>query len=497
MGIIDRLVNRMGYYKAAGQYPSWALATAGAEKFSIPNPALWKSQADLYRRLSWINIAVGIVARSCAGVALSVKKMEGEDEVDIPNHPFETLIQKPNPKESRFQLLESTFSYQALTGNAYWWLNRPNENAEPAEIWSIPSHKIEPVPDERLYLKGYKYDPGDGGFIALEPWEIVHFRNFNPLNEFVGLSPIEALATIAVGDLKMQDWNTRLFGENNARLPGIMAFADPISDVEWDRLKKETADSANKRRHMMLRNVGKGGVEWIQAAMSQKDMEFIAGRNMNKEEIYAAYAPGLASVLAINATEANALAGERTFAKYAQWPILSAGAEKITNDLLPAYGEKLKAEFDDIRVTDRIVEMQEEQEYAKTHTIDEIRMKHYGDEPIGDDRGELLPAQVAAEPVGLMEDEEENPQMLPENTGELTGELFGEDVQVAEQENEVEDELKAWKRYAIKRIGKESRPFKSDIIPPAMQGAIEGALETAETPEDVTEIFADVWQGYP
>ncbi len=496
MGIIENLVKRMGYTKAQEQYPDWLLATAGAEKFSIPNPAMWKSQADLYRRLSWVNIAVGTVARSCAGTALSVKKMVGEDEKDIANHPFELLIQKPNPKESRFQLLESTFSYQALTGNAYWWLNRPNENAAPAEIWSIPSHKMEPVPDERLYLKGYIYDPGDGGYITLEPWEVVHFRNFNPLNEFVGLSPIEALATIAVGDLQMQDWNTRLFGENNARLPGIMAFADPINDTEWDKLKKDSVDKANMRSNMMLRNIGPGGVQWIQAAQSQRDMEFLKGRQFNKEEIYSIYAPGLASVLAINATEANALAGERTFAKYAQWPILSAAAEKITNDLMPAYGDNLKAEFDDIRVTDRVLELSEEQEYAKSHTIDEIRMKHYGDEPIGDDRGLLLPAQVASEQVGLMEEEEEPQEPFGAPNEELPEELFGAEVQVG-AEPEMEEELKAWKRYAVKRIGKESRPFKSDIIPPALQGAIFGALEEVKTKEDIEAIFDDPWLGYP
>lgn len=493
MGIIENLVNRMGYIKAKdGQYPAWLLATAGAEKFSIPNPAMWESQADLYRRLSWINIAVGTVARSCAGVPLSVVRMEGEDEVEIPNHPFEMLIQKPNPKESRFELLEATFAYRALTGNAYWWLNRANEDAEPAEIWVIPSHKIEPVPDERLYLKGYMYDPGDGRKIPLEPHEIVHFRSFNPLNDFVGLSPIEALATISVGDLKMQDWNTRLFGENNARLPGILAFADPIPDVEWDRLKKETTDSANKRRNMMLRNVGKGGVEWIRAAMSQRDMEFLKGREFNKEEIFATYAPGLSSMLSVNATEANSKTGKETFTEFALWPTLSAAAEKITNDLLPAYGENLKAEFNDIRVTDRVVEMQEEQEYGKTHTVDEIRMKHYGDKPLGDERGELLPAQIGASPIGMPGEEEEEPQIPVE----LTDELFGENVQVS-AEPEMEEELKAWKRYAIKRVGKVSRPFESDIIPPALQGAIEGALGEAKTADDVNSIFNDVWAGYP
>ncbi|GAF89973.1 unnamed protein product, partial [marine sediment metagenome] len=216
---------------------------------------------------------------------------------------------------------------------------------------------------------------------------------------FVGLSPIEAIATVAVGDLKMQEWNTRLFAENNARLPGILAFADPINDSDWVKLKKDSEDNAKRRQIMMMRNVGKGGVQWLQNTMSQKDMEFLAGREFTKEEIFGIYAPGLASMLDVNATEANAISGRATFNEYCLWPILVSMAEKITNNVLPAYGEDLRGEFKDIRFVDRELKLKEQQEYSKTHTIDEVRMEFYGQEELGDLRGQMFPVQIA--PVKL------------------------------------------------------------------------------------------------
>jgi phage portal protein BeeE len=96
---------------------------------------------------------------------------------------------------------------------------------------------------------------------------------------------------------------------------------------------------------MMMRAVGKGGVSWIQMGVSQKDMEFLQGRTFNKEEIFAALAPGLSSMLAVNATEANSKAGKATFNEMTIWPMHQAVAEKFTADILPAYGETLVGEF--------------------------------------------------------------------------------------------------------------------------------------------------------
>ena len=308
MGIIDNLLARWGYQRKTQTVtnpPGWLLADANAERFNVPTGALFEAQAELMQRLSWVNIAVSLISRSAAVLDLNVLRMEGEETVDIPNHDFERLLWHPNPLQSRFEFLESTFAWRCLTGNCYWWLNRSSEKAEPSEIWIIPSNKIAPVPDDKMYLKGYVYDYG-AGTMALEPWEIVHFKSFHPLNPWVGLSPIEALAIIATADLEMQKWNLQLFGENAARLPGILAFASNINDSEWAKMKLDINDKASKRQIMMLRNTQSGGVQFIQAAVSQKDMEFLASRQATKEEIFNAFGPGLVAMLDKNATEANA-----------------------------------------------------------------------------------------------------------------------------------------------------------------------------------------------
>ena len=62
----------------------------------------------------------------------------------------------------------------------------------------------------------------------------------------------------------------------------------------------------------------------------------------------------------------------------------------------------------------------------------------------------------------------------------------------------MEDHLDKWRRKAIKNVGKEkASQFDSDLIPLSLNGAISGALEEAETEEEVLAIFADTYLGYP
>ena len=400
MSILDSVLTRLGYGKmqAIENLPAMLSATAEGQRYNVPPLVMPEAQSELYQRLSWVQVAVGAVAQAAAVERISVHQLEGEDEVDIPNHPLEMLLLRPNPLHSRFELLQATFAFLQLTGNAYWWLNRSRPNVPPAEIWTIPAHQLEPVPDGRMFIRGYWYEPGGGEpGMMLEPWQIVHFRRFHPLNWFVGLSPIEALATIAEGDLAMQRWNTQVFAKNNAKIPGALAFADPIEETEWNRMKTDIIreHGGTNRTLMLMRNTG-SGVSWIPMAIPQKDMEFLAGRQFNKEEIFSIYAPGLASMLAINATEANSVAGKATFLEFAVWPQMVAVAEKITNDLLPAYGQNLVAGFDDVRQSDKAMELAEQNAFLQVHTIDEVRQKYYGADPIGDERGTLLVAEVKA-----------------------------------------------------------------------------------------------------
>lgn len=387
------------------QFPNFMLESASQDKFSIPRLSVPESQSRLYQKLTWVSNAVTRVANSAAGVDLMVKSVVREEKEDIISHAFEQLLYNPNPRRGRFEFFQASFLYYQLTGNTYWWLNKTDENAEPSEIFIIPSHKIEPIPDEQMWIKGYAYDPGNGKKIPLEEWEVVHYKQFNPFNPYVGMSPIEALATTAVGDLKMQEWNTNFFGKNNAKMPGVLAFSDPIPDTDWDKMKADVKDQhgGTKRSLMMLRNVGEGGVNWVATAMSQNEMQFLEGREFNKKEIYDVFAPGLYSWTSENATEANARAGRDAYFELAVWPMHTSVQETITNKIMPLYGENLRTEFENVRPK-RVEEKHKEIElYSRFHTDNEVRQRYFSSEPI--EGGDVLFKPQRTAMVAEKEDE--------------------------------------------------------------------------------------------
>lgn len=383
-----------------GDIPDWLSASAEGERWkNEPDMRIARNQLELYMRLSWVEIAVGHVARQVAGVPLGIKKLEDEKRIEVVNHPFELLLQRPNPSQSRFEFLEALMSYWAISGNGYAWLNKANKQAQPEEMWVIPSHRIKPVPDERMYIQGYLYDTGHGEELPIEPWEVMHIKRYNPLNQYVGLSPVEALAIVSEGDLAAQKYNTNYFGKNNAKASGIVAFASPINNPDWEKIKDDwrKQHGGTKRNLLMLRNTGDKGVNWVSTAMTQKDMEFLSGREFTKREIFAMFAPGLSSWLDVNSTEANSVTGKEAFKELAVWPANTALAEKITNDILPTYGDNLVAEFEDVRIEDKAQQLKEQEAYERSHTIAEVREKFYDDKPIGDERDDLIPSVASGE----------------------------------------------------------------------------------------------------
>ena len=396
MTYLDHLLARATAKAAAQTPPPARLMVRGeAARWEPPDATQATRQANLYANLAWIQIAVSNVANVFAATPFNVAALSGEGERQITAHPFELLLRRPNPAQSRFEFLEATYAWRRITGNCYWWLNRPSPEAPPEEIWIIPSGQVTPVPDGAGHVSGYLYDPGDGKPIPLEAWEVVHFKTFNPLNRYVGLSAVQALALDSMADIAAQRYNAAFYDRDNAKPDGLLLFADSIDPQRWQRLQEDMRDQAGgtkRRRIMMLQNVGPGGVQWITTQMSRAEMGYLEGRTFTKEEIFALLAPGLASILAVNATEANSTAGKDTFFSMAVYPAHVAIAEKIAGDVLPAYGEGLTGSFEDVRRSDTEVEIKAQGAAAQVMTVDEVRARYYQLDPLGDARGAMLVA---------------------------------------------------------------------------------------------------------
>jgi len=432
-------------------------------------------QARLYGELTWIATAIDAVSNAYAAtVEFSVHNRNGEGLEDIPNHPFELLLQSPNPLDSRYEFLRNLSAWYSMTGNAYLWQNKASETAAPDELWVLPSNRVKPVPDNHMYLRGYLIDTGSGTPIALEVGEVCHVKTFNPFNPFIGLSALQTLMIIGQGDVAQQKWGRDLYTSESGRLPGALAFSDPIGDPEWDAIKREKDTQAKRAGIMMLRGVGKG-VSWINMAANQKEMQFLEARQFTKEEIWQKLAPGLLNILDKNVTEANATAGKSVFLEYTLWPIAASFGDRFTKDIMPSYGDNLVCQPDDFRETNRLVDLAEQSEYSKYHTVNEVRAEYYGDEPI--DGGDV--------PVGKWEGVKEEPEPAPE-LAPLPAPMLPEPMPTEAQQ---EEEIKAWQSYALKRWGQKSREFEPRVLPLFRVARIKHALKVAATEAEARAVF--------
>lgn len=499
MSIIDDVLNRFGFvsqkqlqHKVSealkaelDKVPKWLSETADAQQWDMPSMQVFATQADMYRLSPILGTALDVLGDDVGESKFNVKRIVGEEEKDIPNHPFEVnqygSMLYPNPLESGSEFLRDTVINYKLNGNAIWWLNRSNKNEIPAEIWSIPFQQIEPVPDGKLYLKGYNYYPGNGkNKIMLPVWQIVHFKTYNPSNRFVGLSPIESLALTLQGDYGMRRTSKKTYTDYGGSPRDILAFKEWIPDEAWDDIKKEKTRAAIENSTMMLRGVG-DGVSWMARAMSNKDMDFINMLKQNMVDIFNRIAPGLLSVLSENTTEANALAGRATYSEKSLWKTQNMIARKTTSEILPAYGRKLIGSFDDPRFVDRKLKLEEQAVFERSHTLAEVRKEFYQDDPLGDERDDLLPSQITAK--ASEPEREARPAELEQN----------DVVESTPATNEpMKADLMRWKRLALRKFGKPQPKFESDYIPPELNRTISTRLKACKSTVEVAELFESI-----
>ncbi len=417
-----------------------------------PRPLVPRHHLSVYAASPWVYLAVNRIAEAAALVPLHVYRLEGEHTESLTAHPLERLLAAPNPFMSRFELIEQTLGFLELTGNAYWFLVG-DSNGQPAEIWPLRPDRVSIVPHPERFIAGYLYEI-DGQQIPLETVEVVHFKRWHPANDYYGLSALEAARFAVEGDRAMAEWNRSTFSDDHAVPAGIVTIKDHITDADFERVKREWRASygGTQRRTAFIRG---GAVEWQSIGLSHTDLDFLQGRKAHRDEILTLFGLPI-GLISENATEANATVAERLFIERTLWPKLERLAQKITQELLPFWGHDLIARFEDIRPTDQRLRLDEIRAARGLLTVDELRQRYFNLPPI--------PTPVPVPPA-------ESPAAKTVTLTPL-------------------EELAAWERYALKRLGnRAARPFEPRVLPASLAFEISVRLMAAHQPDAVREVF--------
>lgn len=305
MAILDRVARRFGYTKSAR---TRAVAIPEFEqRGGRDRPEDFEDYAVAYAQVVWVHACASIIASTLAGLPLRVLR-QGHEQ---PDAPLQGLLDCPNPHSTGYDLWEHTVTCLELVGNAYWELER-DRGGRPVAIYPLRPDFVRIVPDVRDYIRGYLYEV-NGRAVALAPDEVLHFRYFNPLDEYYGLGPLAAARHGIIADSYAVAYNTGFF-RNGARPQGILETERSLSDDALRRLRAqwEEAHRGLGRAHRLA--ILEEGLIYKPLALSPQDMEFFKQRQMSREEICAAFKVPPAIVgLFEYANYANAKQQERFF----------------------------------------------------------------------------------------------------------------------------------------------------------------------------------------
>jgi len=360
----------------------------------------------------------------------------------------------------------------------------PDQGGGLAQIWPVPSSRMRPIPDRAEYISGYGYTSKHGEpEVRIPVNQVCFFRLPNPFDFHRGLSPLTAYSMALKTDKGAQAWNQGTFTDG-VPFRTILSVPENMSQPNYERLKQEIADEFVERKRML---VTRGGdMTANELGLSNKDMEFLAGREFTREEIDRVFGVP-AGFWAKEATRANTEAARSILIELAVWPLLKQMAEDVDAQVIARYYEEgVTVQPEDIRPRDRALLVTERTQYWQVQTVDEARQE-LGLEPLEDKElgQKLVPLAVKgapAVPFGGANPFEKEPEADED-----------EDEKPEELEKAAKADLRRWKSVALRRLKAGENPgeydFESESIPADVARQVKAMLDGATAEDDVKAAF--------
>jgi len=288
--------------------------------------------------------AINTVARAASSVPLEVWR--GDRLLD--NHPLVRLLAKPSPfRSGASDFFEAMYANYLISGNAYI-LGVGPQNGPPRELHNLRPDTVKIIPSA-TGVTGFVQTVGSESR-TFPAEDVMHFRTFNPLDDFYGLPPIEAAALGVDIFNEGSRWNLSTIqkgGQPSGALQYKPADGSALSQEQFDRLKADIdqhiSGAGNAGRPLLL----EGGLEWKSMAMSPKDMDWTAAKNMTAREIALVYGvpPQLVGIPDA-ATFANYQEARRALWEDTVIPLVGRSVTALNAWLSPLFGPDIEIRAD-------------------------------------------------------------------------------------------------------------------------------------------------------
>lgn len=300
--------------------------------------------------------AVAMIARSAAAVpVLAFAKDKVANRYEIETHPALALLSSPNPVQNRAAFFEALYTYKLLAGNAYVQAIGPVGEA-PQELHLLRPDRVQVIAGNGGIPQGYRYTVDDKAvdfavdrFSGFSP--ILHVKDFHPIDDWYGLSSVEAAAYSIDQHNQASAWNQSLL-QNGARPSGALVVRTAegmggLSEEQYWRLKEQVNNEFTSPENAGKPILLEGGMEWKEMSLSPKDMDFLEAKHSSARDIALAFGvpPQLLGIPGDN-TYANLAEARMALWEQTILPLIDTTLGSFSGWLSRYYGMKLILEAD-------------------------------------------------------------------------------------------------------------------------------------------------------
>ena len=297
---------------------------------------------------AYVNIAINKIATNITRAPLQLLT---ESDKPIKSGAVYKLFRDVNNMMSTSQLIESTVSWLEMRGESIWILEGKTEGTitgVPKGIQVIdPQYMTHVLNKENTEIVLWKYKR-NGVEVPFMPSEIIHFKQWNSIDNWRGVNPLIAAQPELMSDNLINTSNNTLL-KNKGVPAGLLTSTEDISAEQ----AKEIKDMWNKS-HGGSKNTGKTAVlgsdmKYQQLALTQSDMEYFKSKQWNRSVILGRY--GVPAIAAGYKDETSALSGSDTneqmrfFWTQTLLPKIKFIQDKLDTEFSKRFAPKVKIRF--------------------------------------------------------------------------------------------------------------------------------------------------------
>jgi len=255
----------------------------------------------------------------------------------------------------------------------------------------------------------------------------------------------------------MKKYEIALF-ENMAR-PDIALVTDQnLSKDDIKRLRKEWSTLYKGASKAGKVAVLSKGLDLKEISFSPREMSYLAGHKMTRDEIAAIFGVPKAMLTTEDVNRANHEASEYSFKKNTILPMLRRIEQKINEKLLPRYDERLFCKFDNPVPEDKEFELRKQAEFVKQNILlrDEVR-EELGLPPLPGDVGSQIWMPMNMLPAGG--------KML-DDVSQKIAERITRVIKTSVKKKSIftqEEKKKRWYGF-IAKVSTQERKFKDELV---------------------------------